>query len=76
MSENIRDVFHIQERGSENGEPVKTIWTKVGVAFLNRDQSLNVNLEMLPLNGRLHIRDRNFQKNQNKNQKYKGVSHE
>jgi hypothetical protein len=35
----------------------KTYWTKIGVAFTNRDGSLNVQLECLPLDGRLHIRD-------------------
>lgn len=36
----------------------KNIWQKVGVAFDNHDGSLNVILDCLPLNGRLHIRER------------------
>ena len=36
----------------------KSIWIKVGVAFENKDGSLNVKLNCLPLNGTLHIRDK------------------
>ncbi|MGH7898781.1 MAG: hypothetical protein ACREQQ_12560, partial [Candidatus Binatia bacterium] len=33
-------------------------WVRIGVAFDNKDGSLNVLLDALPLNGRLHIRSR------------------
>jgi len=33
----------------------------VGVAFENSDGSLNVKLDCLPLNGKLHIRERREQ---------------
>jgi hypothetical protein len=33
-------------------------WVRVGVAFPNRDGSLNVLLDAIPLSGRLQIRDR------------------
>ncbi len=65
MTETLKDVFHILEKEAEKGEPAKAIWTKIGIAFLNRDQSLNVRLDMLPLNGKLHIRDRTKAKNPN-----------
>ncbi len=68
MNENIRDVYHIVEKDPVGKEPAKAIWTKIGVAFVNRDQSLNVMLDMLPLNGKVHIRDRNYQKNKNQKQ--------
>ena len=48
----MKDVYTITER-----EAGKASWTKIGVAFVNRDQSLNVVLEGLPVNGKLHIRD-------------------
>ncbi|HAA58290.1 MAG TPA: hypothetical protein DCE42_26240 [Myxococcales bacterium] len=35
----------------------KSIWTKLGIAYVNRDHSLNVFLEGFPVNGQLHIRD-------------------
>ena len=31
-------------------------WVKAGSAYLNRDGSLNVYLDVLPLDGKLHIR--------------------
>jgi hypothetical protein len=40
-----------------NNKGDKKYWTKVGVAFVNRDGSLNCKLESLPLDGSLHIRD-------------------
>lgn len=35
----------------------KARWIRVGIAFPCRDGSLNVSLDALPVNGRLHIRD-------------------
>lgn len=34
-----------------------TIWIKSGMAFVGRDGSLNVRLDVLPLDGKLHIRE-------------------
>lgn len=47
------DVYHIVER-----EGHKPLWTRVGVAFVNRDDSLNIILEAMPIDGRLHVRKR------------------
>jgi len=54
----FKDVFHIVERSGSGEEPDKSVWTKVGIAFVNRDQSLNVLLDVIPLDGKLHIRER------------------
>ena len=35
----------------------KNYWQPIGIAFINRDGSLNVKLNSLPLNGSLHIRE-------------------
>jgi len=35
----------------------KSYWTRIGVAFVHRDGSLNVKLNALPINGEMHIRD-------------------
>jgi len=48
-----KDVYTIIEA---NGRE-KPFWLKVGVAFENRDGSLNVLLNALPVNGKLHIRE-------------------
>lgn len=50
---NIKEVFAINE-----GKGNATRWTRVGIGFVNRDGSINVVLDAVPLNGRLQIRDR------------------
>jgi hypothetical protein len=62
----MKDVFLITEREGSEEEPAKSVWTKIGVAFVNKDQSLNVILDALPLTGRLHIRERRAAKTMQK----------
>lgn len=35
----------------------KSFWNRIGVAFTNRDGSLNVKLDAIPVTGNLQIRD-------------------
>ena len=53
----VKDVFSITE--SKDG---KSRWVKVGAAFVNRDSSLNVVLDVFPKDGKLQIRDRRERK--------------
>jgi len=46
------DVFTVQDRG--RGKPA--FWLRIGSAFLNKDKSLSVVLDALPMDGRLQIR--------------------
>lgn len=39
------------------GRNGKNFWNRVGVAFVNKDGSINVKLEAIPVNGELQIRD-------------------
>jgi hypothetical protein len=32
-------------------------WTRIGVAFVNKDGSINVKLEAVPVSGEIHVRD-------------------
>lgn len=41
----------------ENERLEKPLWKRVGTAFINRDESLNILLDALPLNGKLHVRE-------------------
>jgi hypothetical protein len=50
-NETVKDVYTI----IKNGE--KAFWQKVGRAHTNKDGSLNVYLNALPVNGELNIRD-------------------
>jgi hypothetical protein len=52
----MKDVYAIYESRSEGRE--RSRWVRVGVAFDNRDGSVNVLLDALPLSGRLQIRNR------------------
>lgn len=44
-------VFSI--KGGTNG----TVWVRAGTAMVNKDGSLNVWLDVLPLDGKLHLRE-------------------
>ncbi len=50
-SSRVKCVYNINQRDG------RTFWTRIGVAFVNRDGSLNVRLESLPVNGEMHVRD-------------------
>ena len=54
MNIKIRDVYVITDR--EDGE--KSRWSKIGVAFVNKDDSINVILDAIPITGKIHIRER------------------
>src|ERR1022692_3311088 len=50
--ESMKIVYTVVERG-----PGKSYWTRVGVGFVNRDGSLNLRLDAIPMNGMLQVRD-------------------
>ena len=47
----MKIVYAITERGE------RTYWTRIGVAYTNRDGSLNVKLDAVPVNGTMQVRD-------------------
>ncbi len=53
MEAKMKAVFTIVE-----GEKLeKPLFRRIGTGFVNRDQSLNIFLDALPVSGKLHIRD-------------------
>jgi hypothetical protein len=54
--DSMKDVYAIYESKTDGRE--RSRWVRVGVAFDNKDGSLNVLLDALPLSGRLQIRQR------------------
>ena len=48
---NLKVVYVITKRDD------RKYWNRIGVAFTNRDGSLNVRLEAMPVGGEMHIRD-------------------
>ena len=56
----MKIVYAITSREAKPGIGATTprkYWNRIGVAFVNRDGSLTVKLEALPVSGELHIRD-------------------
>jgi len=47
----MKVVYTITERGD------KSFWTRIGGATVNRDGSLSVKLDAIPVNGTMQIRD-------------------
>ncbi len=53
----LKEVYTIVERHDEAHPDRKNPWIQIGLAFVNRDGSLDVRLNAFPVNGTLHIRD-------------------
>jgi hypothetical protein len=52
----MKAVFTIVERGSGNGM-TKSYWTRVGVGFVNKDGSITLKLDCIPISGTLQVRE-------------------
>jgi len=52
QSKNMKTVYTVVERA-----PGKSFWVRVGVGFTNRDGSLNLRLDAMPVNGMLQVRE-------------------
>ncbi len=50
-SKNLKIVYTITERGE------RSFWHRIGVGYVNRDGSLNIKLDAMPVNGTMHVRD-------------------
>lgn len=37
--------------------PGKSFWVRIGAGFTNRDGSMNLHLDALPINGKLQVRE-------------------
>ncbi len=47
----MKTVYAITERGG------KSFWTKIGVGFTNRDGSISLRLDAVPVSGTMQVRD-------------------
>jgi hypothetical protein len=52
LNRNMKSVFTVIDRGQG-----KSIWVRVGVGYTNRDGSLNLRLDAIPVNGMLQVRE-------------------
>lgn len=53
------EAYSVVQRGE------KSLWVKIGMAFLNRDRSINVLLDAYPRDGKVQLRNHS-EKNNNK----------
>ena len=49
----------------------KSLWVKIGMAFLNRDQSINVLLDAYPRDGKVQLRSRSETNNKKQKGEYR-----
>lgn len=49
-------LWMVEDRRAADGSE-KSFWTKVGVAFENRDGSFSIELAAIPVNGRMQMRE-------------------
>jgi hypothetical protein len=47
----MKSIYAVNERGG------RSFWTRIGVGFENRDGSLTIKLDALPVNGTLQVRE-------------------
>jgi len=57
QSNRMKVVWSIVDRAPQNGGPAKSYWSRVGVGFVNRDGSMNLHLDAIPINGKLQVRE-------------------
>lgn len=51
-------VFSIKKPKDKEGRPIgQTVWVRAGSAWVNKDNSMNIYLDVLPLDGTLHVRE-------------------
>lgn len=53
----MKHLWMVEDVPASGSREAKSFWTKVGVAFENRDGSFSIELAAIPVNGRLQMRD-------------------
>ena len=55
MKKEYQQLWMVEDNKNPNAKN-KSFWTKVGVAFRNKDDSWSLELQAIPVNGRLQMR--------------------
>ena len=55
QKEKMRSVFTIVEKGQ--GPSHKSYWVRIGIGYVNQDQSITLKLDALPVNGTIQVRE-------------------
>ena len=56
QKKDMKAVWTIVERSQGNGM-TKSYWTRVGVGFVNKDGSITLKLDCIPISGTLQVRE-------------------
>lgn len=56
-SRKMKFLWMVEDRPAEKGRQARTYWTKVGIAFENRDGSYSLELAAIPTSGKIIMRD-------------------
>ena len=59
----IKHLWMVEDVPARGDREAKSFWTKIGVAFENRDGSYSLHLAAIPTNGKLQMRDRRKSRN-------------
>lgn len=57
MTSKFKNLWMVEDRPATNNKPQASFWTKIGVAFENKDGSYTLHLAAIPVNGRIQMRD-------------------
>ncbi len=52
-----KHLWLVEDVPAKGDRPSKSFWTKIGVAFENRDGSYSLHLAAIPVSGKLQMRD-------------------
>jgi len=53
----MKQIWMVEDLPATATREAKSFWTKVGVAFENRDGSFNLHLSAIPVSGKLQMRE-------------------
>lgn len=53
----MKHLWLVEDVPAKGDREAKSFWTKIGVAFENRDGSFSLHLAAIPVSGRLQMRD-------------------
>jgi hypothetical protein len=53
----MKHLWMVEDYQARGERPAGSYWTKIGVAFENKDGSWSLEMKAIPVNGRLQMRD-------------------
>lgn len=57
VKKTMKHLWMVEDRPASVDREARSYWTKIGVAFENKDGSYSLHLAAIPVNGKLQMRD-------------------